>query len=118
MGVDRATDGRTAQLGPRRSPALGMLRLLRRILARWEDEVGESTYFAESRAVRLARLQTDDPGVAREILEEARRLSDGVFVSAEGVERRATTLQGVVSIAATLAVAAGALLLDPTKIHG
>ncbi|HTT93636.1 MAG TPA: hypothetical protein VMF55_03130 [Solirubrobacterales bacterium] len=95
-----------------------MLRLLRRILARWEVEVGESTYFAESRAERLARLQTDDPQVAREILEEARRLNDGVSVSAEGVERRATTLQGVVSIAATLAVAAGALLLDPTKVHG
>jgi hypothetical protein len=36
----------------------------------------------------------------------------------EGVERRATTLQGVVSIAATLAVAGAALLLDPSKVDG
>lgn len=95
-----------------------MLTLLRRILAPWEDKVGKGTFFVESRSERLARLRTDNPGVAREILEEARRLNDRVDAMVEGVERRATTLQGVVSIAATVAVAGGALLLDPGKIHG
>lgn len=95
-----------------------MLSLLRRILAPWEDQIGESTFFGEPRKERLARLQTQDPVVARELLEEARRLNDSVQVTAEGVERRATTLQGVVSIAATVTVAGGALLLDPGKIHG
>jgi hypothetical protein len=95
-----------------------MLRLLRRILAPWEDKVGKGTFFVEPRDERLARLRTQDPEVARELLEEARRLNDGVDTMVAGVERRATTLQGVVSIAATVAVAGGALLLDPTKIQG
>lgn len=95
-----------------------MLRLLRRILAPWEDKVGKGTFFVESRNERLARLQTQDPEIARELLEEARHLNDGVDAMAEGVERRATTLQGVVSIAATVAVGGGALLLDPAKVQG
>lgn len=94
-----------------------MLSLLRWVLTPWEDTIGAPTFFGESRAERLARLETKDPTVAREVLEEARHLNDGVLVMAEGVERRATTLQGVVSIAATLAVAGGALLLDPSKVH-
>lgn len=95
-----------------------MLRLLRRILAPWEDKVGAPTFFAEPREDLLARLHTDDPAVARELLEEAKRLNERVDSSLESVERRATTLQGVVSIAATVAVAGGALLLDPAKIDG
>ena len=95
-----------------------MLRILRRILARWEDKVGKGAFFVEPRDERLARLRTQEPEVARELLEEARHLNDRVDAMAEGVERRATTLQGVVSIAATVAVAGGALLLDPAKVQG
>jgi hypothetical protein len=95
-----------------------VLKLLRFLLAPWEDEVGKGIFFTESREARLARLRTEDPEVARELLDEARRLNAGVDAMVEGVERRATTLQGVVSIAATVAVAGGALLLDPAKVQG
>lgn len=95
-----------------------MLSAVRRLLAPWEDKIGKPTFFGESREERLASLETDDPEVARELLEEARRLNESVQTMADGVERRATTLQGVVSIAATLAVAGGALLLDPSKVQG
>lgn len=94
-----------------------MLKLLRKILAPWEDKIGAPAFFDETRAERLKRLHTEDPAVARELLEEARRLADEPATMSEGVERRATTLQGVVSIAATLAVAGGTLLLDPSKVH-
>lgn len=95
-----------------------MLTLLRKLLAPWEDRIGKPAFFDEPRAERLQRLHTEDPAVARELLEEARRLAEEPAALAEGVERRATTLQGVVSIAATLALAGGTLLLDPSKIHG
>jgi len=95
-----------------------MLKLLRWILSPWEDEVGKGAFFAEPREQRLARLRTQDPAVARELLEEARRLNEWVYSMTESVERRATTLQGVVSIAATVAVAGGALLLDSEKVQG
>jgi hypothetical protein len=94
-----------------------MLRVLNRILARFEDGL-EPIYFTESREERLARLKTDDPVVARELLEEARRLHESTSSTLESVERRASTLQGVVSIAATVAVAGAALMVDPGKVQG
>jgi len=95
-----------------------MLRLIEWILRAWETAVEESTVFHEPREVLIERLRSEDPDDAHELLEEARRLNDSVDALSENVERRATTLQGVVSIAATFAVAAGALLLDPGKIEG
>jgi hypothetical protein len=95
-----------------------MLRLIEWILRPWEANVEEATVFQEPRDELIEKLRSEDPDDAHELLEEARRLNETVDALSENVERRATTLQGVVSIAATFSVAAGALLLDPGKIEG
>jgi len=94
-----------------------MLRLLKKLLARWEHDVGAPAHFTAPTSEIVKKLKSNDER-SSELLDEARRLFDSVDEHSEGVERRATTLQGVVSIAATLAVAGGALLLDPGKVHG
>ena len=95
-----------------------MLRLLRRILRRWEEDVESPAEFTHPREQIVDQLKTDDQAEARDILTQAKGLYDSVDLRSESVERRATTLQGVVSIAATVTVAGGALLLDPGKIGG
>ena len=56
-------------------------------------------------------------GVAREILEEAQELFKIPLARGEAAERRATTLQGAVAIAATFSLAAGSLLAEADKVH-
>ncbi|MEA2188621.1 MAG: hypothetical protein QOK16_3632 [Solirubrobacteraceae bacterium] len=61
-------------------------------------------------------LSTDDEDIAAAILEEAREIADRmVFHRVESVERRATTLQSVVAIAASFSLAGGTLLI--THVH-
>lgn len=55
---------------------------------------------------------------SKEILEEAQKAFAEAEARGEGAERRATTLQGAVAIATSVLLAGGALLSDPTKIHG
>jgi len=62
------------------------------------------------------RLKTSTPYVADATLAEAEKIATEPFERAEGAERRATTLQGAIAIAASFGLAAGALLLDSNKI--
>jgi hypothetical protein len=55
---------------------------------------------------------------SREILAEAQAALASAEARGEGAERRATTLQGAVAIAASVLLAGAALLGDPTKVHG
>lgn len=77
-----------------------------------------SEYAAETLTDLAARLKTDDPDVAKALLDEAEAMYKEPADRIESAERRATTLQGVVAVAASVAVASGGLLLDPTKIAG
>jgi hypothetical protein len=95
-----------------------MLRLVRRLLSRWELEVEAPTVFTGTYTEIAKELATDEVERARETLAEAQKLFQSVDLRAEGAERRATTLQGAVSVAATVAIAGATLLADPTKIHG
>jgi hypothetical protein len=58
------------------------------------------------------------PAEARsdQVLAEAQAQFDEPFSRSDGIERRATTLQGAVTIAASFALAGGALLLDTGKV--
>ncbi|HEV3070724.1 MAG TPA: hypothetical protein VGY76_04775 [Solirubrobacteraceae bacterium] len=78
------------------------------------DEINEFPY---ERAELEKKLNTDDPDLAAEILDEAREtwatMVDG---RVESVERRAATLQGVVAIAATFTLTGGTLIIR--GVHG
>jgi hypothetical protein len=80
--------------------------------------VDELTTFPESEAELRARLSTEDAGLASELLSEAKEAHDRLQERVEGAERRATTLQGASAIAASLALAAAGLLIDPSKLRG
>jgi hypothetical protein len=95
-----------------------MLKSLRHLLGRWELEVESPTEFVGTPAEVSARITTGDPRRAAELLEEAKSLYATAEARAESAERRATTLQGAVAVAATVAVAAATLLLDPQDING
>jgi hypothetical protein len=64
----------------------------------------------------IERLSTDDALTAATILEEAQAISAEATSRIDSAERRATTLQGTVAIAASLVVAGAGLLLDPSKV--
>jgi hypothetical protein len=67
----------------------------------------------------LARsLTTADVGTARAILAEAEAAHSEPYERIESAERRATTLQGTVAIAASAAVAGAGLLLGDASIEG
>ena len=53
---------------------------------------------------------------AASVLDEASNVHDDALATIASAESRATSLQSTVSIAASLVVAGGALLVDPTKI--
>jgi hypothetical protein len=82
------------------------------------------TRFTEDHDELVARLTPPekdgepDEERAKEILEEAQATYQDAEDRREGAERRATTLQGAVAIAASLLLAGGALLADPSKVRG
>jgi hypothetical protein len=67
-------------------------------------------------AVETLGLRTAKETVAEEILDEAKDLSKIPFERADAAERRATTLQGAVAIAASFSLAAGTLVAGADKI--
>jgi hypothetical protein len=73
------------------------------------------THYLESEDEIAARLKPAE-GRSEDTLAEAQALFDEPFTRSDGIERRATTLQGAVTIAASFALAGGALLLDTDKI--
>ena len=72
--------------------------------------------FNEPLAELIGRLRTADPLTAATTLEEAQAISAEAMGRIDSAERRATTLQGTVAIAASLAVTGAGLLLDPSKV--
>lgn len=90
--------------------------------ARW-DEVfvpadPPENFATESLAALVDKLKTSDEDVAKAILAEAEAAYSGPQQVIDSAERRVTTLQGTVAIAASVALAGGGLLLDPSRIHG
>jgi hypothetical protein len=70
---------------------------------------------------RLTPRTTDgdiDEERTKEVLSEAQATFASADARIEGAERRATTLQGAVAIAASLVLAGGALLADASKVRG
>jgi hypothetical protein len=75
--------------------------------------------FAASGLSELSRsLATKDVGTAKAVLAEAQAIHDEPYERIDGAERRATTLQGTVAIAASAAVAGGGLLLGNASVRG
>lgn len=62
------------------------------------------------------RLETKDDALASELLADAESLNTEVEMRIQGVQQRATTLQGAVAIAAAVALSGGGLILDKTKV--
>ncbi len=79
-------------------------------------QVPEPTEFRET-PKRLRELLAAQEDRSAEALVEAKGQFAGPFDTTDGVERRATTLQGAVAIAASFVLAGGGLLLDPAKIR-
>ncbi|CAA9507541.1 MAG: hypothetical protein AVDCRST_MAG85-2133 [uncultured Solirubrobacteraceae bacterium] len=75
-------------------------------------------FATKSLAELAASLATTDEAVAKALLDEAEATFQEPHDRIESAERRATTLQGTVAIAASVATASGGLLLDPSKING
>jgi hypothetical protein len=96
----------------------------RRHLKSWNNHVrdrlvvplGDPKFFTETEDELANRLHTTYPAAAEALLEEAREMNEGIARTTESIELRAMTLQGAVAIATTLALAAGGLLLDRTKV--
>jgi hypothetical protein len=74
------------------------------------------TFANQPLAELAARLRTSDLDVARAVLAEAEELAKEPAARIDSAERRATTLQGTVAVAASVAIAGGGLLLDPSRI--
>ena len=79
-------------------------------------QLGEPEFYTEDEATIAAKLTVSDPELAIMLDAEAVGVYDAQLASAASIESRATTLQGTVGIAVTLALAAAGLLLDPSKI--
>lgn len=75
-------------------------------------------FATESLADLASRLRTDAPDLAAAILAEAEATYSEPQERIESAERRATTLQGTVAIAASVALAGAGLLLQPGRIVG
>lgn len=86
--------------------------------------VDPPTRFTENHDELVKRLTprtadgSTDEDRTRDLLAEAQATFKSAEERIEGAERRATTLQSAVAIAASLLVAGGALLADPSKVRG
>jgi|NGEPerStandDraft_6_1074524.scaffolds.fasta_scaffold06649_5 hypothetical protein len=88
----------------------------RKIRGRLILELPDPRAYRESEQAIADSLLTDDPELAKFLLDEAEASSRRPFESAESIERRATTLQGAVAIATTFTLTGSALLFDRTKL--
>lgn len=75
-------------------------------------------FAAKSLAEVHESLKTVDVGAAKATLAEAEATFQEPQDRIDSAERRATTLQGTVAIAAAVVTAGAGLLLDPTKVAG
>lgn len=74
--------------------------------------------FNEAVEQLAAELKSEHSEVSKAVLAEAEAIFAEPQERIESAERRATTLQGTVAIAASLAIAGGGLLADTTKVQG
>jgi hypothetical protein len=79
-------------------------------------QIGDWNPYAKKDDV-LAALKAKQRGRSADVLAEAREIFRRPFETSEGVERRASTLQGAIAIAASFVLAGGGLLLDTSKIR-
>lgn len=80
-------------------------------------ELDAENEFPEEQKALVQKLLTNSPEQAADLLEEAREIAAAIVRDrVEGVERRATTLQGVVAITATFTLTGGGLIV--TQIRG
>jgi hypothetical protein len=107
-----AVDTARVKPEPAEEPRTALADILVRLFAHRLDQPKE----IGSREIR-ARLRTSDPDVAAHFLEQARTHYEDLFKRAENIERRASTLQGAIAIAASFSIAGAALLLDVGKIR-
>jgi hypothetical protein len=94
-----------------------MLKLWRSVRDMLVLQLGEPRHFREDEDELARRLTTSDTELAAALLAEAEELARRPHEDAESIDRRATTLQGAIALATTVALAGGALLLDPTKLR-
>lgn len=93
----------------------------RGVLLRVVDHVfpklsGPPQHFSECLRELRERLETEDDDHASELLAEATSAYDEVEARVAGVQHRAATLQGALTIAATVAIAGGGVLLDASTV--
>jgi hypothetical protein len=72
--------------------------------------------FNQPLADLIDQLSPVDEKTAAVVLEEAEAIRNDAEDRIKGAERRATTLQGTVAIAASLVIGGAGLLLDPSKV--
>lgn len=77
---------------------------------------GPPQHFSECLRDLRERLETDNDEHASELLAEATSAYDEVEARVAGVQQRAATLQGALTIAATVAIAGGGILLDASTV--
>src|SRR4051794_17010034 len=110
MGLGRATDRTAAPRSPRRPAAgrmsdVGCKSLWRRAWEHVSVRLDEGTEFSGSAEEVAAKLATDDDALASALLAQAEKTAAEPHERADGAERRATTLQGAVAIAASFGLA-------------
>lgn len=94
---------------------LPLLRSLRNRITP-DPELDQDNRYEFTKQELADRLATDDPEKAEEILTEAREISKRMVEGrAEGVERRAATLQSATAIAGSFSIAGAGLLI--TDVH-
>lgn len=114
-----ATGTRDEEPSPGNWPLGGrLLRPLRAVREYLTLDPEPPTRFSESLEDLVERLQTDDEQLASELLSEAEVIFAEPTARIESAERRATTLQGSVAIAATVALAGTAVVLNADNIQG
>jgi hypothetical protein len=85
----------------------------------WEHIVvplGEAQFYMEGELELAHRLGSSDAVMSERLLNQAQSIDANQHQVAESIEARAMTLQGAVAIATTLAIAAGGLLVDRSKV--
>lgn len=72
-------------------------------------------HFTESLDDLIAKLPAKGPKEAEAVLDEAKAIYEETLARIDGAERRATTLQGTVAVAASLSVAGAGLIVDADR---
>jgi hypothetical protein len=109
-------DAETTDAQASKSSVKGWLKP-RTAISWFTPELDIENEFPQEQKALVQKLLTDSPEQAADLLEEAREIAAAIVRDrVEGVERRATTMQGVVAITATFTLTGGGLIV--TQIRG